>query len=107
VATPLRARPLTVAPVLFAGTISYGLYLWHFPVIYGLHAAHLWPSTPIPAMALVLALTFVPATISWYLLERPTLRRTHPPHRRRRPPVSAPSATPQRPDSPRAAAQPG
>jgi peptidoglycan/LPS O-acetylase OafA/YrhL len=77
VATPLRARPLLAAPVLFAGTISYGLYLWHFPVIYGLHSAHLWPSSPVPAMALVLALTFVPATISWYLLEQPVLRWAH------------------------------
>jgi peptidoglycan/LPS O-acetylase OafA/YrhL len=102
VASPLRARPLTVAPVLFAGTISYGLYLWHFPVIYGLHEASLWPSAPLPAMALVLALTFVPATISWYLLEQPVLRRAH---RRRR--ASAPSSSPRRPDSPRAAAQPG
>jgi peptidoglycan/LPS O-acetylase OafA/YrhL len=104
VATPMRARPLVAAPVLFAGTISYGLYLWHFPVIYGLHAADLWPSPPVPAMALVLALTFVPATISWFLLERPVLAWAH---RRRRPAVSAPSASPRRPDSPRAAAQPG
>jgi peptidoglycan/LPS O-acetylase OafA/YrhL len=103
VATPLRARPLLAAPVLFAGTISYGLYLWHFPVIYGLHAAHLWPAPPIPAMALTLALTFVPATVSWFALERPVLRWAH----QRRRPASASSASPLRPDSRRAAAQPG
>ncbi len=100
-ATPLRTRPLTAAPVLFAGTISYGLYLWHFPVIYGLHAAHLWPSPPVPAMALTLAVALVPATLSWFVVERPLLRRAH----RRR--VSAPAATPPRRDSRPVAAQPG
>jgi peptidoglycan/LPS O-acetylase OafA/YrhL len=97
VATPLRARPLVAAPVLFAGTISYGLYLWHFPVIYGLHEASLWPTSPIPAMALVLALTFVPATISWFVLERPILERAHrrgrAPRREPRPPVAASATT--------------
>jgi peptidoglycan/LPS O-acetylase OafA/YrhL len=104
VASPLRARPLTVAPILFAGTVSYGLYLWHFPVIYGLREAHLFPSSPVPAMALVLVLALGLATISWYALEQPVLRWAH---RRRRGGTSAPSASPQRRDSPRAAAQPG
>lgn len=101
VAAPLRARPLTVAPVLFAGTVSYGLYLWHFPVIYGLREAGLFPSSPVPAMALVLALALGLATISWYAVEQPVLRWAH----RRR--ASAPSATPPHPGSPRAAALPG
>jgi len=96
-ATPLRARPLVAAPVLFAGTVSYGLYLWHFPVIYGLHEAGLWPTAPIPAMALVLAVSFVPATISWFVLERPVLDWAHRRGRARRqparPPVAAPATT--------------
>jgi len=95
-ATPVRARPLVAAPVLFAGTVSYGLYLWHFPVIYGLHEADLWPTAPIPAMALVLALSFVPATISWFVLERPVLdwahRRGRARRRPARPPVAASAA---------------
>lgn len=96
-ATPLRARPLVAAPVLFAGTVSYGLYLWHFPVIYGLHEAELWPTAPIPAMALVLAISFVPATISWFVLERPVLDWAHRRGRGRRQqarrPVAAPATT--------------
>ncbi len=77
VAAPLRARALTLRPVLFAGAISYGLYLWHFPVIYGLREAGAWPSQLVPAMALTLALAAVLASASWYLVERPILDAAH------------------------------
>jgi len=93
VATPVRSRVLESRPLLAAGTISYGLYLWHFPVIYALQAAHAWPAQPVAATALTLALAAVLATASWFGVERPVL--------------SAPSATRPRRGSPRAAAQPG
>ena len=77
VAAPLRARPLTAGPLLFAGAISYGLYLWHFPVIYGLRAAGAWPGELVPAMALTLAFAVLLATCSWLAIERPVLRWAH------------------------------
>jgi len=104
VAAPLRARTLTAAPMLFAGAISYGLYLWHFPVIYGLREAGAWPSALVPAMLLTLAIAGLLASLSWFAVEKPVLAWAH---RRRGSSASASSAPPLRPDAPRAAAQPG
>jgi peptidoglycan/LPS O-acetylase OafA/YrhL len=59
------------------GTLSYGMYLWHFVLIYVLRAAHLWPHELFPAMALTLVGSIVLAAISWYGLERPIVRWAH------------------------------
>jgi peptidoglycan/LPS O-acetylase OafA/YrhL len=102
----VRARLLTSAPLLAAGTLSYGLYLWHFPVIFGLRAAGLWPAALAGAMALTLAVSAALAAASWFALERPVLRWAHR-RARRRSAASAPSARPLRPAAPLAAARPG
>ncbi|MBK9178122.1 MAG: acyltransferase [Acidimicrobiales bacterium] len=69
----LLARPLRLRPVVWVGRISYGLYLWHWPVFVianqGRLGWGLWPTT-----ALRVALTFAFATASFYLWERPFLR---------------------------------
>ena len=66
------ARGLSLRPLMWLGTISYGAYLWHYPVfIYintdqtGLHG--LW------LMALRFACTFALAALSYYLVERPVM----------------------------------
>ena len=66
------ARVLSVSPMVFLGRISYGLYLWHLPVLaaFGVMGAGLTPMA-IPAVAVSL----VAATASYYLVERPFLRR--------------------------------
>jgi len=73
-ANPLSvfARLLRLPPLVWTGRISYGLYLWHFPVFPSI--ARWFPSTePVRRMALQLVGTFVCATLSYYLLERPCL----------------------------------
>jgi peptidoglycan/LPS O-acetylase OafA/YrhL len=60
-------------PLQWYGRHSYGLYLWHFPVIYVLRSLEIWPDH----LAVALAMTVAPATalavLSWHLLERPAI----------------------------------
>lgn len=58
--------------MVWTGRISYGLYLWHLPA----NEMVKFLSLSSPALfALRLALTFTFASLSYYLIERPCLRR--------------------------------
>jgi peptidoglycan/LPS O-acetylase OafA/YrhL len=83
--------------MVFLGTISYGIYLWHegwidrylawtdlpvfgvylsdVPVAW--HTNHWWSVPWLTFLAVVLVLTIATATASWYALERPILRAAH------------------------------
>jgi hypothetical protein len=64
------SRALAWPPLHFVGTISYGVYLWHWPVIVYLTAAR----TGLPTVSLDLvriAVTLALATASYYMVERP------------------------------------
>ncbi len=69
-------RLLALAPLVFLGRISYGIYLWHWPVFRYLHEAELglswWPTQLVR-----IAVTLGAATLSFFLLERPLLRLRH------------------------------
>ena len=69
------ARALSFGPLHFIGTISYGIYLWHWPVIVYLNGARTGLSVG-PLDALRIAVTLAVATASYYLVERP-IRRAH------------------------------
>jgi peptidoglycan/LPS O-acetylase OafA/YrhL len=72
----LAARPgrvLTSRPLRALGTLSFGVYLWHMPVLYGLQLQERFPERFLPAVAWVLPLTFALAIASWYLIERPAI----------------------------------
>ena len=64
------ARGLAWKPLHFVGTISYGIYLWHWPVIVYLTAARTGLSTW-PLNLLRIAVTLAVSTASYYLVERP------------------------------------
>jgi peptidoglycan/LPS O-acetylase OafA/YrhL len=70
----LRPRILCSAPVQLAGTLSYGVYLLHFLVIYVLRALDRWPEHLGLALLAVLGLTLPAAAVSWLAVERPVLR---------------------------------
>lgn len=66
----LTRSALANPPLLFLGTISYSLYLWHLPLIGWLRpilAPHL--STPLELGALLTAILSA-STLSWWLCER-------------------------------------
>jgi peptidoglycan/LPS O-acetylase OafA/YrhL len=71
-----RAGFLELAPVRWFGTVSYGTYLWHMPVLFALYERGWLPEGPWAAYAAVLVPTLVLASVSWYGLERPALRLT-------------------------------
>ena len=81
----LERRPLTTL-----GILSYGAYLWHFPVIYALRSWDAWPERLVSASAAVYAMTFAIAWVSWLALEQPVIRWAH-----RRRPRPAPAGTPR------------
>ncbi len=71
------ARGLSLAPVAWIGRISYGLYLWHWPVILAITVAP-GPLAMLPGtLGLDLArigATFGIAMVSYYILEQPLQR---------------------------------
>jgi peptidoglycan/LPS O-acetylase OafA/YrhL len=71
--TGLSCRMLEFAPLVGIGRISYGMYLFHFPIMHWLQPARFgWR---FPAMTLLaVGLTAVAALLSYYCIERPCLR---------------------------------
>jgi peptidoglycan/LPS O-acetylase OafA/YrhL len=64
------ARGLAWRPLHFLGTISYGIYLWHWPVIVYINGARTGLSTwPLDIVRVVVTLAL--STASYYLVERP------------------------------------
>ena len=54
--------------------ISYGIYLWHLPLLLIVRELGLLPATFAPRLVVVLALAIGAAALSWVLLERPVMR---------------------------------
>jgi peptidoglycan/LPS O-acetylase OafA/YrhL len=76
----LTRRFLRLRPVVYLGTISYGIYLWHQAFIEKIHQWGGWskfalPNGPFLVHAFgALAITIVVASASYYLVERPIMR---------------------------------
>jgi len=70
----LLGRVLRWAWLRKIGTVAYGVYLVHLPVV-GL--ASLLVSAPAPVYVLAFGLTFILAWLSWEYFEKPLVRRGH------------------------------
>jgi peptidoglycan/LPS O-acetylase OafA/YrhL len=72
--TGLPAHLLAIRPLTYVGQISYGLYLWHWPVILILNNAR----TGLEGWSLFVlraAVSFVIAVLSWHFVEVPIRQR--------------------------------
>ena len=67
-------RLLSLRPLVVVGLVSYGLYLWHFPVITFVGQIIGPTSTPVLAL-LATGLAFGATTLSYVLIETPIRRR--------------------------------
>ena len=67
-------RLATFPALMYIGRISYGLYLYHFPVYYFLGVFPPKYSTPISTIALGTGITFAIAIVSFQFIEKPILR---------------------------------
>jgi peptidoglycan/LPS O-acetylase OafA/YrhL len=68
----LLARLLCVRPFRAIGRVSYGLYLYHFPVLYGVRRLD-----PVPShgrWVVILGVTALLTLGSWFLIEKPIAR---------------------------------
>jgi peptidoglycan/LPS O-acetylase OafA/YrhL len=59
-------------PIVWVGRVSYGIYLFHFPIFQWIQHER-WTSKP-KEYAVEYALTAAIVTVSWFLVERPALR---------------------------------
>lgn len=91
----LIRRALATPVMVFVGTVSYALYLWHYYVLRAVvppirlgEPPRLWSDAGWSLIALALSLAI--AALSWYLVERPCLRWARRPLLRRR--TRAPAA---------------
>ena len=60
-------------PLQWYGTLSFGVYLTHFPVIYVLRTLERFPDGPVAAIGLVLGISTVLAIVSWHVVEKPAI----------------------------------
>lgn len=65
------ARVLSIRPLVALGDVSYGWYLWHWPMI--VFAGVLWPNDS-TVIVVVAAAALVPAVLSHRFVERPIMR---------------------------------
>ncbi|WP_052592461.1 acyltransferase family protein [Luteipulveratus mongoliensis] len=76
-ADPRRSLLTTVLgqrPIAYLGKLSYGLYLWHWPIHLWLQDA--WPDLPVwLAVVIGMALTIGIAAASYRFIEQPVMRR--------------------------------
>jgi SGNH domain (fused to AT3 domains) len=66
------ARALSVRPLVWMGTVSYGAYLWHYPVFIELDGGRTGLSG-LSLLAVRMVATFALAAASYYLVERPVM----------------------------------
>jgi peptidoglycan/LPS O-acetylase OafA/YrhL len=60
-------------PLYYLGTISYGIYLWHVPILSSLNRVLGVP--PILKLVVLLSTSILSASVTWYFFEKPIIAR--------------------------------
>jgi len=76
--SPIARELFDNRPLRYLGLISFGVYLWHYPILQWLSAAHAFDRIPgyrLPwIVPILLLVSCVVADLSYRLIERPLLR---------------------------------
>lgn len=86
----VRPRGPVARALAAVGAVSFGLYLWHVPILWWLRSRQLLPLHPITALPVVLGPSLLVAHLSWRFVERPMIAVA-----RRRPRHGAKRLTPE------------
>jgi peptidoglycan/LPS O-acetylase OafA/YrhL len=66
-------RWMAVRPLAWIGLVSYGVYIWHVPLLLFMHRIGVAPDGFFLTLPLLLAPTLLVSAASWYLVERPLI----------------------------------
>lgn len=66
-------RALSWRPLVALGTISFGVYLWHVPLLLAGRSASLLPEGTVLASAIVLSISVALGALSWRFVESPSI----------------------------------
>jgi peptidoglycan/LPS O-acetylase OafA/YrhL len=64
---------MSVRPLAWVGLVSYGVYMWHVPLILFARRIDVLPHAYLPRLLLVIGPVLLVAAASWYLVERPLI----------------------------------
>jgi peptidoglycan/LPS O-acetylase OafA/YrhL len=67
------ARVLRARPLVFIGTVSYGIYLWHYPLLTKLLPS-MYKHGEVETLVVVSLMSLWAGALSYYLIEHPTQR---------------------------------
>lgn len=81
-------RWMSVRPLAWVGLVSYGVYMWHVPLILFGRRLGVLPGAYVPRLLVILVPVLLVAAASWYLVERPLIARAARPRGDRRRPGS-------------------
>jgi peptidoglycan/LPS O-acetylase OafA/YrhL len=64
---------MSARPLAWVGLVSYGVYMWHVPLILFGSRLGVLPDTYFPRLLVILGPVLLVAAGSWYLVERPLI----------------------------------
>jgi peptidoglycan/LPS O-acetylase OafA/YrhL len=66
-------RWMSVRPLAWVGLVSYGVYMWHVPILLFSRSIGIFPHSYIVRVVLLLVPVLLVAAASWYFVERPAI----------------------------------